>query len=182
MVAVLVVVGALASAAPARANEGNSRPVLLTLDPGICLLHSFESSTSSYGQLFLAYLGGTLQLDLPGPLAANAFVGIFGCYGLSAGGTIRYAAKLSGATRLTAGVGPMIATVPGWTALAEGDVALEIRSGSGFELVVGPKLMVTLERSGVGEICPLGRPTDCVAPVPPGTYSVLFRLGLGFNL
>jgi len=75
----------------------------------------------------------------------------------------------------------MIGNVLGATALAEADVALEIRSGSGFALVVGPKLMVTLNPSG-GEICAVGRPTDCVAEVPAGTYSVLFRLGLGFNL
>jgi hypothetical protein len=176
-VAVLAVVGALASAAPARAHEGESQPVLFTLDPGICLVYNgtFLHSRSA-SPISVVYLGGTLQFDLPGPLAANVFAGVGGCFTKTAGGTIRYTTRWNGALRLTAGVGPMIGDGP--TAIAAGDAALEIRfgTGPGFALAVGPKLLVTLNPSG-GDKC-----DNCVQEVPAGTYAVIFRIGVGFHL
>ena len=89
---------------------------------------------------------------------------------------MRFAGQWHDQFRVTAGLGPRYAT--GGTVLAEGDVALEIRSRPGFALVLGPKLGVALN-TGDGTLFCGG---DCGAVVSAGTYFVLFRLGLGFNL
>ncbi len=95
----------------------------------------------------------------------------------SLGGTARLAGRWHDHVRVTAGLGPTYAF--GGNVLAEGDVALEIRSRPGFALVLGPKLGVALNKAG-------GGPSTCVDScdpvIPAGTYIVLFRMGLGFNL
>ncbi len=172
---VLSLLGGLVAASPVRAQEAESRPVLLTVDPGYCAFAGGRSPSAR--SLLNAYLGGTFQLDLHGPLAANVFVGIGGCFTVSAGGTARFSGQWHDQVRITAGVGPSYAS--GGSVLAEGDVALEIRSQPGFALVLGPKLGVTLNTVG-------GGPALCVDSCDPvvsaGTYFFLFRLGLGFNI
>jgi hypothetical protein len=128
--------------------------------------------------LLLGYLGGTLQLDVHGPFAANIFVGIGGCFTVVAGGTARLVGQWHDHLRVTAGVGPEYAA--GGSLLAEGDVALEFRSQPGFALVLGPKLGVTLNRTGGGNASYCVDSCDPV--VSAGTYFVLIRLGLGFNI
>jgi hypothetical protein len=167
--------GSLVVPSLVRAQEIESRPVLLTFDPGYCALAGGHSP--GVHDLLGVYLGGTLQLDLHGPLAANVFVGLGGCFTVTAGGTARFAGQWHDQFRVTAGLGPSYAT--GGSVLAEGDVALEIRSQIGFALVLGPKLGVALNTAG-------GSPGLCAGYCDPvvsaGTYFFLFRLGLGFNL
>jgi hypothetical protein len=167
--------GGLVAPTPGRAQEAESRPLLLTIDPGYCAFSGGRSPEAR--DLFGAYLGGTFQLDLHGPLAANVFVGLGGCFTVSAGGTARFAGQWHDQVRVTAGIGPAYAS--GGSVLAEGDVALEIRSQAGFALVLGPKLGVALNKAG-------GSPAFCVDNCDPvvsaGTYFVLIRLGLGFNI
>ena len=167
--------GGLVAAPPVRAQEAESRPLLLTVDPGYCAFAGGRSPEAR--DFFGAYLGGTFQLDLHGPLAANMFVGLGGCFTASAGGTVRLAGQWHDQFRVTAGIGPTYAT--GGSVLAEGDVALEIRSQVGFALVLGPKLGFALNTAG-------GSPAFCAGNCDPvvsaGTYFVIIRLGLGFNL
>jgi hypothetical protein len=175
--------GGLVAATPARsqdaqpAESAESRPVLLTVDPGFCAV--VNGHFTNIGQIPLVehYLGVTFQLDLRGPLAANVFVGLGGCFAITAGGTARLAGQWHDHLRVTAGVGPTYAV--GGAVLAEGDVALEIRSRPGFALVLGPRLGVALS-SGADVISSCSG--SCNGGVPAGTYFVLFRLGLGFNL
>jgi hypothetical protein len=173
----LLLIGGLAGASTARAQEAEPRPMLLTIDLGYCGVPGNHPITGG-NPVLLGYLGGTLQLDLHGPLAANIFVGLGGCLTVVAGGTARFAGQWHDDVRVTAGVGPMYAA--GGSLLAEGDVALEIRSRAGFAFVVGPKLGVTLNRTGGGNL------SSCVDSCDPvvsaGTYFVLIRLGLGFNI
>ena len=172
---VLSPLSGLVAASPVRAQEAESRPLLLTIDPGYCAFSGGRSPEAR--DLFGAYLGGTFQLDLHGPLAANVFVGLGGCFTASTGGTLRFAGQWHDQFRVTAGVGPSYAT--GGSVLAEGDVALEIRSQMGFALVLGPKLGLALNTAG-------GSPGLCAGYCDPvvsaGTYFFLFRLGLGFNI
>ena len=167
--------GGLVAPSPVRAQEIESRPMLLTFDPGYCALAGGHSPGAH--SLLGAYLGGTLQLDLHGPLAANVFVGLGGCFTVTAGGTARFAGQWHDQVRVTAGIGPTYAS--GGSVLAEGDVALEIRSPAGFALVLGPKLGVALNTA-------VNAPAFCVDNCDPvvsaGTYFVLIRLGLGFNI
>jgi hypothetical protein len=168
--------GSLVTASPARAQEAGSRPMLLTVDPGFCAVASGHL-TNGERSPFVNYLGGTLQLDLHGPLAANVFVGLGGCLVASVGGTARLAGQWHDHVRLTAGLGPTYAF--GGNVLAEGDVALEIRSRPGFALVLGPKLGVALNKAGGG---PSYCVDNCDPVIPAGTYILLVRIGLGFNL
>jgi hypothetical protein len=163
-------VGGLVAASPARAQETELRPLLLTVDPGFCAVRDGHGSLASE-----RYLGGTLQLDLHRPLAANIFVGLGGCLTVVVGGTARLAGQWHDHVRLTGGLGPMYAS--GGSVLAEGDVALEIRSRPGFALVLGPRLAVTLNETGERKCI-----DSCDPVVPAGTYIFLFRLGLGFNI
>jgi len=163
---------------PGPAPAAESRPVLLTVDPGFCAV--VNGHFTNIGQLPLVehYLGVTFQLDLHGPLAANVFVGLGGCFAVTAGGTARFAGQWHDHIRVTAGIGPTFAL--GGAVLGEGDVALEIRSRPGFALVLGPRLGVTLNSGhDVVSSCS-GNCGDAV--IPAGTYFVLFRLRLGFNL
>ena len=179
--AAVTLAGALVAATPARAEDVPSRPMVLTFDPGVCLM--WEGRLLSPGASpLIAYLGGTLELDLPRPIAASVFVGLGGCLGAVIGGTVRYASPWQGTVRVTAGGGPMLGLVAfsgGAAALAEGDVALEIRSGPGFALVLGPKLAVTLNRSGGSDPHCVD---ECPVDLPAGTYTLLFRMGVGFNI
>jgi hypothetical protein len=169
--------GGLVTASPARAQETESRPLLLTVDPGFCAVANGHLTSNGERSPFVNYLGGTFQLDLHGPLAANVFVGLGGCLLASIGGTARLAGQWHDHVRVTAGLGPTYAS--GGTVLAEGDVALEIRSRPGFALVLGPKLGVALNKAGGSlSYCV----DNCNPSLPAGTYIVLFRLGLGFNL
>lgn len=148
--------------------------MLLTIDLGYCGVPGNHPLTGE-SPLLLGYLGGTLELDLHGPLAANIFVGLGGCFTAVAGGTARFAGQWNDGVRVTAGAGPMYAA--GGSVVAEGDVALEIRSRPGFALVFGPKLGVTLNKTGGGNCV-----DSCDPVVSAGTYFVLIRLGLGFNI
>ncbi len=178
-VALGLALGVMVIPAAVRASDTKPHPVLLTFDPSFCLNYNgrFLHATVNDPR-FLAYLGATVQVDLPARLAANLFGGLGGCLSESAGATIRYRTEWSPDHRLTAGLGPMIASTldSDTTALAEGDVALEIRFRSGFALALGPRLMVALNSTG-GERC-----SNCVFLVPAGTYWVTFRIGVGFNL
>jgi hypothetical protein len=181
VIAAVALAGALAAATPARAQNVASRPMILTFDPGVCLMWEGRFFSPGASPL-VAYLGGTLQLDLPRPIAANIFVGLGGCLGAVVGGTVRYASPWAGAVRVTAGGGPMLGVVAfagGTATLAEGDVALEIRSRPGFVVVLGPKLAVTLNRSGGGDPHCVD---ECPVDLPAGTYTLLFRMGVGFNI
>ena len=180
LVLALSLLGGPVAAAPVLAQESGpaaSRPVLLTVDPGFCAV--VNGHFTNIGQLPLVerYLGVTFQLDLHGPLAANVFVGLGGCFAVTAGGTARFAGQWHDHVRVTAGLGPTFAL--GGTVLAEGDVALEIRSRPGFALVLGPRLGVALN-SGRDVVSSCSG--NCDGVIPAGTYFVLFRLGLGFNL
>lgn len=162
----------------------DQRSVMMTVGGGACLPRSgrfFSGYTQS--ELAFGYLEANFQVDLGRPslgvsLGASAFAAAAPCLGGGMlGGTMRIAQpwdERSG--RWTLGLGPSIGS--DGAILAEADVSLEVRSHFGFAMVLGPKLAVALNHAGDGK-CGVD---TCDVDVPPGSYLLLLRLGLGFNL
>lgn len=178
--AVIAAVMSLGATRPARAQEiDTSRPVILAFDAGVCIPESgrfFSGHVTS--PLAAGYLGVDLHVDLGTYVGLGAFGAIAPVFdGFVGGGSARFTQPWgSHAARVTAGLGPAYGS--NGSILAVGDVSLEVRSQIGFALVMGPALGMTLNRVGDGR-CGVD---TCDTYIPPGSYVVLFRLGLGFNL
>jgi hypothetical protein len=196
LVPLLLVVVCLGGLRSARAQEVvhrslDQRSFLMSVGGGACLPRSgrFVAGSGNGGWNY-GYLEANLELDLGphlgagsfGPaaprLGASAFAAAAPCLGGGMlGGTVRVSQPWEERTgRWTAGLGPSIGS--DGAVLAEADVSLEVRSRIGFALVLGPKLAVALNHAGGG---PCGVDT-CGVDVPPGSFLLLLRLGLGFNL
>jgi hypothetical protein len=178
MVALLFVVS-LGATRPAVAQQVDAtRPVVFTLDAGVSLPLSgrfFGGFVTS--PLILGFLGVDLHVDVSTYVGLGFFGELTPALGAVGGGSARFTQPWRGQpARVTAGLGPAYAS--SGAALAVGDVSLEVRSHIGVALLFGPAVQVVLNQIG-NDRCGVD---TCDAYVPPGSYLVLVRLGLGFSL
>jgi len=165
---------------PARAQtETMSHPVTFAVDLG----YGFPSSDRFLrggligpSPLAYAYLGAELHVDLTTHVAMGLSAGFTAALGRFAGGSVRLTQPWGADWyRGTAGLGPAYAS--NGSLLAVGDAGLELRSHLGVAVLIGPVIAVALNTAGADR-CGVD---TCEAYVPPGSYLVFFRLGLGLN-
>ena len=180
VIGALILARALFSPVSARAQEEPSRPLVTTVDVGLCVPSSYHmhADIGMGTPLQLLYLGLTSELRLRGPVDLSASIGA-GCSGLLLGATGRIGTDWNSGVRWTAGTGPLLMRGDFGSAIfAQGDGTLEVRSNAGFVFALSLKLAVALGHAG----SPSCGVYTCEAYVVPGDRVLLLRAGVGFNL
>jgi hypothetical protein len=180
LIAVVVLVGALAHAARAGAEDEPSRPVLLTVDPGLCLPGNHLTAGGDVGIPPPYYIGVDLQVHLHGPFDLGLSAGLGFQLGGLLGATARLATPWQDGFRFTLGAGPMMVTGAsfGTAAFVQADAAIELRSSAGFAFIIGPAIAVAVSHAGTAA-CGVD---TCQGYVTPGDRLYLLRAGIGFNI